>query len=263
MKRLVYLTSALSFAGAITACNPSSKSTTTNTKADSAITVDNKGVNIAFTDTGKSDTTLLFVHGWGINKGYWSNQITHFGKRYRVVAIDLPGFGASGKNRSNWGTDEYAADIDSTIAQLQLKKVVLIGHSMAGDIVLQSAIDNPDKVIAVVGVDNFKNIGASNTPQTKKEFAEAITQIKHNFKGIVTQWFNQQLFSKTTPAAIRKRILDDVSNDDATIAVKALEHGMDFDETAKLKQYGKKLYLINSDVDPTNLKTWTLRKYLI
>src|ERR1700761_288990 len=55
--------------------------------------ISDKGVNIAYSDTGKGDTTLLFVHGWAINRGYWSEQVKHFSSRYRVVAIDLPGFG--------------------------------------------------------------------------------------------------------------------------------------------------------------------------
>lgn len=41
------------------------------------IKIKNSGVNIAYLDTRKGDTTLLFVHGWCINKGYWSNQLTY------------------------------------------------------------------------------------------------------------------------------------------------------------------------------------------
>lgn len=253
MKNLAYATGVLLFVGTLAACDPSSKSTE-NKKIVSIASIHNKGVNIALTDTGKGDTTLLFVHGWAINKGYWSNQIDYFAKYYRIVAIDLPGFGQSGKSRDNWSTAEYASDVDSVIAQLNLKRVILVGHSMAGDIVLQAAIENPGKVIAVVGVDNFKNVGAPNTSQSKKEFEDAINQIKHNFKGITTAWFNQSLFSKTTSRAIKERILGDVGRSDTTIAVKALAQGEGFDELTKLKQYGKKLYLINSDVHPVATK---------
>src|SRR6201986_3265220 len=63
--------------------------------------ISDNGVKIAYTDTGKSDTTLLFVHGWCLNKRFWANQAKYFGKRYRVVAIDLPGFGESGRNRTD------------------------------------------------------------------------------------------------------------------------------------------------------------------
>ncbi len=216
------------------------------------IKVQDNHVNIAYTDTGKGDTTLLFVHGWALNRGYWSSQINYFSKKYRVVAIDMAGFGESGKNRADWSTTAYSRDIDSVISQLKLKNVILIGHSMAGDIVLQAAIDNPKNVIAFVGVDNFKNVGKTETAADKKNFAFAITLLKHNFKAVASGYFEQALFSKTTDTAIKKRILDDVARADSTIAVAAMQQGNDFDELAKLHAADLKLYLINSDYQPTD-----------
>jgi pimeloyl-ACP methyl ester carboxylesterase len=218
----------------------------------SKINVQDNKVNIAYTDTGKGDTTLLFVHGWAINKGYWSNQSAYFAGKYRVVAIDMPGFGESGKNRADWSTDTYARDVDSTITRLNLKNVVLIGHSMAGDIVLQAAIDNPKAVIGIVGVDNFKGVGHVESPADKKSFSDAMDMMKKNFKGVASQYFSQYLFSKTTDTAIKKRILNDVAHADSTIAIAAMEQGNDFDEVAKLHAADLKLYLINSDYQPTD-----------
>ncbi|HTH83065.1 MAG TPA: alpha/beta hydrolase [Mucilaginibacter sp.] len=254
MKKLFYL-AVISIA--MLACNNSQRnSSVTN---NGPITVHDRDIHIAYTDTGKSDTTLLFVHGWAINKGYWANQAAYFGKRYRVVAIDLPGFGESGKNRDKWGTTEYSSDVDSVIKELNLKKVILVGHSMSGDIVLQSAIDNPDRVIGIVGVDNFKNVGAPQTEADKKGFADAIAAMKKNFKQVANGYVSQMLFSKTTSSEIKKRVLSDVDHADTIVAVAAMEQGNDFDELAKLQQSKKKLYLINSDVNPTNTKYLTAK----
>jgi pimeloyl-ACP methyl ester carboxylesterase len=123
---------------------------------------------------------------------------------------------------------------------------------MAGNIVLQAAIDNPKNVIAFVGVDNFKNVGKPETAADKKNFAFAITLLKHNFKAVASGYFEQALFSKTTDTLIKKRILADVTRADSTIAVAAMEQGNDFDELAKLKAADLKLYLINSDYQPTD-----------
>ena len=78
---------------ALFACNNASRRNTNAVNDDKPITtniVSNK-VRIDYTDTGTGDTTLLFVHGWCINKTYWEKQVAYFGKRYRVVTIDLPG----------------------------------------------------------------------------------------------------------------------------------------------------------------------------
>ena len=254
MKHLFYLLAVIVIASSISACNtPATQKEIVKTNSVTAI--HNHGINIAFTDTGKSDTTLLFIHGWAINKGYWADQLSYFGKKYRFVAIDLPGFGQSGKDRSKWDTKTYSNDIDSVIKELKLKQVILIGHSMSGDIALQAAIENPTQVIGLIGVDNFKNAGEPQNPEAKKQLAAALQAMKHNFKKIAYQYINESLFSKNTPAAIKKRVLNDVAHADTTIAVASMEQqDPDFDEIAKLKQYGKKLYLISSDVTPTVTK---------
>jgi pimeloyl-ACP methyl ester carboxylesterase len=236
----------------IIACNtPAQKSTQAG--AGAKVSLVSNGVRIDYTDTGKGDTTLLFVHGWCINKTYWAEQVAYFGKKYRVVTIDLPGFGKSGRNRKTWNTAAFGQDIKNVITQLDLRNVVLVGHSMAGDIILQGAINAPGKVIALVGVDNFKSVGAVSIDSVKdrKEYAEAIAAMKKNFKAVAFSWFNQSLFYKTTSKAIRDRILNDVAHSDPAIAI-ACQEWDSFSETAGLLKVKKKLYLINSDYQPTD-----------
>lgn len=85
------------------------------------------GMSIQYTLAGSGDTSLVLLHGWCINRGYWSGQVAYFSPRYRVVAPDLPGFGASGKNRTNWSIEQYGADVAALIDHLQLKNVILVG----------------------------------------------------------------------------------------------------------------------------------------
>ena len=239
---------------ALSSCNEPEKKSETS-QADTPVAVINNGVNIAYIATGQSDTTILFIHGWAINKGYWANQVSYFGEKYRVVTMDLPGFGQSGNNRDRWDTKTYASDVNTVIKTLGLKKVVLVGHSMSGDIALEAAVENPGPIIGLVGIDNFKNVGQPQSPGAPKEYAAAIAEMKRNFTKIAFQYFNQSLFSKTTSADIKKRILNDVAQTDSAIAIASMEQqDLSFDEPGKLKQAGKKLYLINSDVIPTITK---------
>lgn len=256
MKAILYIAATLIIAGSIASC--SHKKTNLSAEDPNKIAIRNNGVDIAYCDTGKSDTTLLFVHGWAINKGYWAGQKDFFAKQYRIVTMDLPGFGQSGKNRDKWDTKTFASDVDSVIAALKLKKVVLIGHSMSGDIVLQSAVDNKGVIIGLVGVDNFQSPGRLVTAKDKKEFAGAMAQMKLHFKAVAADYFNQALFSKTTTPEIKERILADVNKADSVIAIASMNDGSDFNEVDKLKQSSQKLYLINSDrqlVDTTYLST--------
>ncbi|WP_428329307.1 alpha/beta fold hydrolase [Mucilaginibacter sp.] len=211
-----------------------------------------KDVNIAYTDTSKGDTTLLFVHGWCINRSYWANQVNYFSKKYRVVTIDLPGFGQSGKNRNEWNMEAYSRDVNCVITQLHLKKVILIGHSMAGDIVLQAAANATKQVIGLVGVDNFKGVGGP-MPSKKDtaDYLQAINELKHHFKKVSVQYVTYDLFYKTTPDSIKKRVLADVAKADSSIATAALMMS-NFDEVKTLIAAKQKLYLINSDIHKTD-----------
>ncbi|HEY4335795.1 MAG TPA: alpha/beta hydrolase [Puia sp.] len=240
-------------AGTNSAASDATAATSDSTPAAAQkIGIADQGVNIDYTDAGKGDTTLLFVHGWGINQTYWNAQVAFFSPRYRVVTVDLPGFGQSGKNREDWGPLSFARDVDTVMARLNLKNVILVGHSMSGHIVLQSAIDIPGRVIGLVGVDNFKTVGQKQTPQAKKEFAAAIEKMKHHFKPVVTDFFGKGLFSANTPDSIKKRVLNDAGNTDSVLGVASIQQMGDFDEVQKLTMAQRKLSLVNSDYQPTD-----------
>ena len=215
------------------------------------VVVENEGVKIAFSDTGKGEPALLFVHGWCINKSYWNDQIRYFQGTHRTIAIDLPGFGESGKNRKEWDSRMFSRDVDSVIRVLGLKKVILIGHSMAGVIVLQAALDNPQSVIGIIGIDNFKNVGEKETKESRAAFLQALKALREHFIQTSTDFFNQELFSPSTSSAVKERILNDVKKADSNIAVDCLEPDH-FNDVAALQDMKKPLYLINSDFGPTD-----------
>ena len=51
-----------------------------------------------------------------------------------MVAIDLAGHGDSGVNRENWAIANFGADVAAVAHALQLEDIVLVGHSMGGQI---------------------------------------------------------------------------------------------------------------------------------
>jgi pimeloyl-ACP methyl ester carboxylesterase len=65
---------------------------------------------------------------------------------------------------------------------LNFKNVILIDHSMAGDIILRAAVNAPERVICLVGVDNFTDFGHIQTREEKSNFEKIIQMLKHNFR---------------------------------------------------------------------------------
>ncbi|MEP6847021.1 MAG: alpha/beta hydrolase [Panacibacter sp.] len=217
------------------------------------VEVKNRNVSIAYTKTGKGDTALVFVHGWCINKEYWQSQEAAFSNRYTVVAIDLGGHGASGHNRNSWKIEDFSNDVMAVLDSLNLDKVILVGHSMGGDIILDVAYKIPDRIVGFIGIDNFKDVGVPLSPEQHLQVDEFMQALSTSYKQTVTGYCRDALFPKNyADTASMNRVLNDVGNADSIMAAKSLAGLLEFapKEIALLKEMHKPVHLIVSDFSP-------------
>lgn len=111
------------------------------------------GLKIHYDEVG-SGPALIFVHGGGPGSSGLSNfsrNMAAFADRYRVIAIDLPGYGQSTKLKITeplWGY--YAKVLAGFIDALGLGKAHLVGNSLGGAASLKTALDFPEKVDRLV-----------------------------------------------------------------------------------------------------------------
>ena len=116
------------------------------------------GTTIVGEVSGKGDTALVFLHGWCGDRNFWKYQVKPFAAEFKVVAIDQAGHGESGKDRKDWTIDSLAGDVAAIVKELDLKRVILIGHSMGGPVALLAAKKIPGVAVGVVGVDTLQNV---------------------------------------------------------------------------------------------------------
>jgi len=224
--------------------------------------VKNGNINIAYIKKGNKDTALVFVHGWCINKEYWQKQINDFSKEYTVVAVDLGGHGESGRSRNSWTIDDFANDVVTVIDSLHLNKVILVGHSMGGEIILDAESKIPGKVIGLVGIDNFKNVSSSFNPAQKQQIDAFINAMKKNYKQVAVAFSKNALFPPNYTDTISvNRVLKDIANMDSVVSIAAIQSEIDFSqkETGPLSQLELPLHLIISDYTP--MQQDSLAKY--
>jgi pimeloyl-ACP methyl ester carboxylesterase len=233
--------------------------TAADKKENANIKINN--VSIAYDQCGKADTTLLFVHGWCINKEYWDDQSKHFCKKYKVVALDLPGFGGSGKNRTEWTFEQYADDIHEFIRAEKLEKVILIGHSMSADILLLMDTKYPEDVIGIVGIDNLKKPGIKFTEEENREIEGFFSMMDSSFSGTVEAYTKGSLFPPSADTLYVNRVIKDFKMNDSVIAIKTLRSLFDISQKERdlMQQLRHTLYLVNSDTDSTHIDS--LQKY--
>lgn len=112
------------------------------------VTVD--GVRLRALRAGHGDTTLVFLHGYGESLMAWRLILDRLARDFRVLAVDLPGHGLSDAPPTGY---DYPGQVDLVarlVDQYTRGPVILVGHSMGGQIAAGVALARPDRVRALV-----------------------------------------------------------------------------------------------------------------
>ncbi len=118
-----------------------------------------KEVKVHYIDYGlKEGKTILFLHGWGQNIEMMKPVADAFQKDYRLLIVDLPGFGESEEPLSVWTLQDYVDCIHELLESLKIENPILFGHSFGGKISLLYASEYPVFKLIVCGSPYKKEI---------------------------------------------------------------------------------------------------------
>jgi sigma-B regulation protein RsbQ len=240
-------------------------------KKDSIFTYDSlvyERVKIDYNIYGRGDTTLLFIHGWNIDQTYWANQVSSFSTRFKVVTLDLAGHGKSGKDRKYWTVEAFSKDIAEIIRKENLQKIVLIAHSMGGEIALEVNTQVPGKIISIVGVDVYKDLTFRVNEEFKTGFTEWINHFYNHYPDEAEKFVRENLFPPTATNKYMKRVIEDYRKADPAVALPIFINLIPkYTQTAdKLKNLPFVVNLMMSDYSPYKeepLKQACMRGYKI
>jgi pimeloyl-ACP methyl ester carboxylesterase len=132
------------------------------------VEIDGSPVNVVALGDGPP---LLFVHGL---MGCWQNwlgQLPHFARSQRVIALDLPGFGASPLPASGEiSIQGYARTLDALLAALGVERAVVAGNSLGGFVAAELALSFPARVDKLVLV-SASGLSAAHVKRDPTEVA--------------------------------------------------------------------------------------------
>lgn len=113
------------------------------------------GVGITYYCAGDGDESIVLLHGAGVDSAMlsWSEVIPLLSDRYRIIAPDLPGYGASERISGEYTLAFYTDIVKGFIEGLGCKTTALVGLSLGGGICLNTALKYPDLVKVLVPVD--------------------------------------------------------------------------------------------------------------
>ena len=121
------------------------------------------GTRVHFRDSGAQNApALVFLHGFGSSLHTWDHWSSSLEENYRVVRLDIPGFGLSGENDAN----DFSETHDLTVIiglldHLRITKASFIGNSFGGKLAWRMASAYPERVekLVLISPDGFASEG--------------------------------------------------------------------------------------------------------
>ena len=112
-------------------------------------------VDITCHCAGDSSDTIVLIHGAGVDSAMlsWVEVIPLLSECYRVIALDLPGYGESDRISGEYTLEFYTEIVKGVIEEVSGTPVVLAGLSLGGGICLNMALTHPEFIKALVPVD--------------------------------------------------------------------------------------------------------------
>ncbi len=213
-------------------------------------------VPIHYHAEGKGQPALVLIHCWGCDSSDWDNQVPALAASHRVVTLDLAGFGRSGRDRKAWTMTAFGADVKSVVEALRLDKVILVGHSMGGTVMLEAARIMPEHVLGMIAVDCLHDADQAHDPKEREAFLDAM---RADFRGKGAELVHFIAGKKNPEAA--ERYVKQLDAVDPASAIAMMAELQAYDTAAGFRRVATiPLVAIQSTAFPTNVEG--NRKYL-
>jgi len=174
---------------------------------------------IHYVTVGKGRNTIVLVHCWAGNLGFWREQVPALADKARLVLIDLPGHGRSDKRPAAYTMDYFAGAVLAVMRDARVDKATLVGHSMGGPVIFCVYKQAPEKVAALVVVDGFLR-----RPRVVPEEAEKfVAQFRTPEYREHTRQFFGTMFPVPGTEALRDQVLSELLTTPQSVMLGAME----------------------------------------
>lgn len=121
------------------------------------------------------------LHGHILNRSMWDAFVPEFSKKYRVIAIDLLGHGETGCLGYIHSMEDMADAVHAVLAELRIRKAILVGHSMGGYTALAFAELYPDMMKGLVLQNSTSRADSDERKANRDRAIKAVKQNKEIF----------------------------------------------------------------------------------
>lgn len=129
-----------------------------------------------YTDHGSGDT-LVFLHGFCESKQVWAEFTKPLQQKFRIIALDLPGFGENTEGISSYTMESMADYAKHKLEELNVHRCILVGHSMGGYVSMAFA----EKYGSMLqGLCLFHSSALSDTDEKKEQRSKSIDYVERH-----------------------------------------------------------------------------------
>lgn len=172
------------------------------------------GMRVHYRDEGRGGIPILLLHGTGASLHTWDGWVSALGYEYRVIRMDLPGFGLTGPQPAgDYRIQSYVEFVRAFADVLELPPFHLAGNSLGGNIAWNFALAYPDRVRKLVLID------ASGYPDYSDDRApnDSLIFRLSRLPGV------NRLFESLTPRSLVASSLNEVYGDPSKISEELID----------------------------------------
>lgn len=209
---------------------------------------------VHYEKTGKNKPSVLLVHGWGDRLETFNALVPGLCKSYKILTLDLPGFGTSQAPKAIWNLDNYAVFVADFIKKVDPDKKIwaVVGHSNGGAVAIRGialGLLNPEKLVllAASGVrdtSKFRRLVIKVVAKTGKASSfwlpqRTKKQLQKKLYGTVG---SDMLVAPELQETFKKTVRQDIQADAGRIKLPTLLIYGDKDRATPVQSVGQKLH---------------------
>jgi pimeloyl-ACP methyl ester carboxylesterase len=200
---------------------------------------------VYFTDSGKGFPVVL-LHGFCETHEIWSGVISHLQSSWRVLAVDLPGFGKSNPPAIPDSLDDAADLIISWLDSIHIRKCVMLGHSLGGYVTLAVADKKPE-LLAAFGL--IHSTAYADSEEKKANRNRVIDFVQQHGVSPFIESFIPPLFANPQHAQISKVVAIGKTTPPETLVAYTRAMRDRPDRTSVLAGFAGKILLLAGEFD--------------